>query len=138
MQFIMPVWAMLVVAPFVLLLLIFWIWAIIHVLSSKLRVGEKIMWLLVILFLHVLGAVLYFLLAKSVSKQMASAKPFKGKKLLRSKKHRMIAGVCGGIGEYFGVDPTPIRLLWVLVTLFSGLFPGVIAYLIAWMIMPEK
>ena len=59
------------------------------------------------------------------------------KKLYRSKKERMIVGVCGGIAEYFKMDPTIIRLLWVIGTLiFFG--AGIIAYLIAWVIVPEK
>ena len=59
------------------------------------------------------------------------------KKLYRSKKEKMIAGVCGGIAEYFKMDPTIIRLLWVVGTLvFFG--AGIIAYLIAWIIVPEK
>ena len=49
----------------------------------------------------------------------------------------MIAGVCAGIGEYLGLDPTVIRLLWVLLTFFSG-GVGVLAYIIAWIIIPEK
>ena len=53
-------------------------------------------------------------------------------------KNKVIAGVCGGIGEYFNVDPVAIRLLWVLLTAFSGLFPGLLAYLIAWLVIPEK
>ena len=65
-------------------------------------------------------------------------KGFKGKKLLRSRKNRMIAGVCAGIGEYLGVDPTVIRLLWVVLTLFTGIVIGLIAYIIAWVIIPEK
>lgn len=65
------------------------------------------------------------------------AKKFKGKKLLRS-KNRIIAGVCSGIGEYMGVDPTVIRLLWVIITIFSGIAPGIIAYILAWTIIPEK
>jgi phage shock protein PspC (stress-responsive transcriptional regulator) len=61
----------------------------------------------------------------------------KHKKLHRSKKERMIAGVCGGIGEYFDADPTIVRLIWAIGTLISvGL--GLIAYLIAWIIVPEK
>ena len=63
---------------------------------------------------------------------------FKGKRLYRSKKNMMIAGVCGGIGEYFSVDPTLIRLLWVILTVFSGFFPGIIAYIICWIIIPEQ
>lgn len=59
------------------------------------------------------------------------------KHLYRSKKNRLIAGVCGGIGEFLEVDATIIRLLWVFVTLLSmGL--GVIAYIIAWIIVPEE
>lgn len=60
----------------------------------------------------------------------------KGKKLLRSKKNRVIAGVCGGLGEYFGIDPTLIRLIWILVTLFSA-GAGILAYIISWIIIPE-
>jgi len=44
----------------------------------------------------------------------------KVKKLYRSKKDRMLAGVCGGIGEYFGIDSTLIRILWVLLSLGGG------------------
>lgn len=60
----------------------------------------------------------------------------KPKKLYRS-KDRMIAGVCGGIAEYFNIDPTLIRLLWALITLI-GIFPGIIAYIICWIIIPER
>ena len=59
------------------------------------------------------------------------------KKLYRSKKNRIIAGVCGGIGEYANIDPTVIRLLWSAVTILSvGL--GLIAYLVAIIVIPEK
>lgn len=59
------------------------------------------------------------------------------KRLYRTKgKDRMIAGVCGGIAEYLGVDPTIIRLIWVVATLAWG--AGLLAYLIAWLIVPEK
>jgi len=61
----------------------------------------------------------------------------KGKKLLRSKKNRVIAGVCGGIGEYLGIDPTLIRLVWILFTLLSA-GAGILAYIISWIIIPEK
>ena len=57
------------------------------------------------------------------------------KRLYRSKKNRVIAGVCGGLGDYFDVDPTLIRLIWVLF-MFTG--AGILAYIIAWIIMPEK
>ncbi|MBN1134623.1 MAG: PspC domain-containing protein [Methanosarcinaceae archaeon] len=57
------------------------------------------------------------------------------KRLYRSKRNRMIGGVCGGVGEYFNVDPTFVRLLWVLFTFAYG--SGVLAYIIAWVIIPE-
>ena len=56
------------------------------------------------------------------------------KKLYRSKKNRMIAGVCGGIGEYFNIDPTIIRLLWVILVFCGGI--GILAYLVAWIVIP--
>ncbi len=59
----------------------------------------------------------------------------KVKRLIRSNKNKMIAGVCGGIGEYMNVDPTIIRLIWVLFSLTGA---GILAYIIAWIIIPEK
>ena len=53
------------------------------------------------------------------------------KKLYRSKSDKIFAGICGGLGEYFNVDPTLLRLLWLLVVIFTGIFPGVIVYIIA-------
>ncbi len=58
------------------------------------------------------------------------------KKLYRSTKERIIAGVCGGIAEYFDVDPTLIRLLWILIVLLGGV--GIIAYIIASIIIPKN
>jgi len=50
----------------------------------------------------------------------------------------MIAGVCAGIAEYMDTDPTVIRLVWMLVTIFTAFLPGMIAYIAAWVIIPEK
>ncbi len=67
------------------------------------------------------------------------------KKLSRSENDKLVSGVCGGIGEYFDVDPTLIRLLFILVLLinaitsaFSSLIAGVIVYVMAWLIIPEN
>jgi len=60
------------------------------------------------------------------------------KKLYRSRKERMLGGVCGGIGEYFNVDPTMIRLLWVCITALTAFVGGIIAYVVCWVIIPEK
>jgi phage shock protein PspC (stress-responsive transcriptional regulator) len=58
------------------------------------------------------------------------------KKLVRSKTNRMVCGVCGGIGEYLNVDPTIVRLVWVVVSLVSC-GTGLLAYLIAAIVVPE-
>ena len=57
------------------------------------------------------------------------------KKLNRSRDERMIAGVCGGIGEYFDIDPTLIRLLAVAFILAGG--SGILGYIVGWIIIPE-
>ncbi|MDO4594890.1 MAG: PspC domain-containing protein [Tissierellia bacterium] len=57
-------------------------------------------------------------------------------RLYRSSHDRIIAGVCGGIAEYFDIDPTIVRILWVLVTL-AGVGSGVLIYIIAAIIMPQ-
>jgi len=49
----------------------------------------------------------------------------------------MIAGVCGGIAEYFDVDPTVVRIVYVLVSILSAAFPGILVYIIMWIIIPE-
>jgi phage shock protein C len=58
------------------------------------------------------------------------------KKLYRSKKNRKIAGVCGGIAEYFGIDPIIVRLIALILVLSAG--GGLIAYIIAWIVVPEE
>lgn len=60
------------------------------------------------------------------------------KRLYRSNKDRMIAGVCGGIAEYYEMDPTLIRLLWAGLTILTAVFPGILIYILAWVIIPEK
>jgi len=61
--------------------------------------------------------------------------PLFQKKLFRSKSDRKIAGVCGGFAEYLDLDPTLVRLVWLLTALFIGW--GFLAYLIAWIVMPD-
>ncbi len=59
------------------------------------------------------------------------------KKLYRSNTNRMICGVCGGLAEYFSIDPTIVRLVWAIVTLF-GVVPGVVGYIVAAVIIPQS
>lgn len=58
------------------------------------------------------------------------------KRLYKSKVNKMIAGVCGGIAEYFNVDPTIVRLAWLVFTCLGG--SGLIAYIIAAIIIPQQ
>ena len=57
--------------------------------------------------------------------------------LRRSRRHRLIAGVCGGLAEWLGWDPTLVRVLYVVVSILSAAFPGVVVYVVLWLVMPE-
>ena len=59
-----------------------------------------------------------------------------GKRLYRSKKDRMICGVCGGIANYFNIDPTLVRLAFVSIAMGAG--SGILAYIIAAIIIPDE
>lgn len=61
-----------------------------------------------------------------------------GKKLYRSRNKRIISGVCGGLGDYLGIDPNIIRLLLVVITIFGYILPWIIVYIIACLLIPEE
>ena len=108
------------------------IYTIIDCLDSKLSDTEKLIWIILLISLNIIGVLLYYIYIKRNTKMVTNTKV---KRLIRSNKNKMIAGVCGGIGEYMNVDPTIIRLIWVLFSLTGA---GVLAYIIAWIIIPEK
>ena len=58
--------------------------------------------------------------------------------LHRSRRHRVIAGVCGGLADWLGWSPTLVRVLYVIVSILSAAFPGILAYIILWIVMPEE
>ena len=60
------------------------------------------------------------------------------KKLYLSSTDKKIFGVCGGIAEYFGADATIVRLAWILITILTGIVPGVIAYVVAAVAIPKR
>jgi phage shock protein C len=62
----------------------------------------------------------------------------KAKRIYRSSKNKIIGGVFGGLGEHFDVDPMLLRLIWVLIVVFTGFIPGIIAYFIAVLIIPRQ
>ncbi len=57
--------------------------------------------------------------------------------LYRSRRYRMLAGVCGGLAEWLGWSPTWVRILFVLISILSVAFPGIIVYIILWVVMPN-
>jgi phage shock protein C len=60
------------------------------------------------------------------------------KRLYRLRFDRKVGGVCAGFAHYFELDVSVVRILWFLVAFFSGIFPGFIAYVLAWIIIPEE
>ncbi len=58
------------------------------------------------------------------------------KKLFRSRSNKMIGGVCAGVADYFGIDPTIVRIIWAISVFVFG--TGGLLYLLAWIIMPES
>jgi phage shock protein C len=58
--------------------------------------------------------------------------------LYRSRRHKIFAGVCGGIADWLGWDPTVVRIAYVLISIASIGFPGTIAYIILWVVMPKE
>lgn len=60
-----------------------------------------------------------------------------GTPLHRSRTNKVIAGVCAGLADWLGWDATLVRILYVLISVFSAAFPGIIVYLILWLVMPK-
>jgi phage shock protein C len=57
---------------------------------------------------------------------------------MRPRANRKIAGVCAGLAEYFDLDVTLVRVLWLVITFFSALIFGTVGYIVAWIVMPEE
>ena len=60
-----------------------------------------------------------------------------GRPLHRSRRHRIIAGVCGGLADWLGWDATLVRILYVVVSVCSAAFPGILVYIVLWIAMPQ-
>ena len=58
-------------------------------------------------------------------------------RLRRSRSNRMIAGVIGGLARYFGIDPTMARVIYVILSVVSVAFPGLLVYVLLWLVIPE-
>jgi len=88
----------------------------------------------------IIGGVLAYLAAWLIIPENADAASVPaGRRLTRSTTDKRIAGVCGGLAEYFAVDPTVVRLVWVILSILGGaVIGGVIAYVLAWLIIPRS
>jgi phage shock protein PspC (stress-responsive transcriptional regulator) len=88
----------------------------------------------------VIGGVLAYLAAWLIIPESSDGAPLPaGRRLTRSTTDKRIAGVCGGLAEYFGVDATAVRLVWVILSILGGaVIGGVIAYALAWLIIPRS
>jgi phage shock protein PspC (stress-responsive transcriptional regulator) len=74
--------------------------------------------------------------AKSYTRQFIRGVKKMNKKIYLSDGNKKIAGVCGGLGEYFGIDPTIIRIIWFLLFFLEGI--GLLAYFIGWIVIPRR
>lgn len=104
-------------------------------------IGLDKFWPIIIILIGVLY--IYHVLRKgkkSNSEPYVNGKKTTGidKKITRSRNEKMIGGVCSGIAEYLNIDPVLMRVMWILVTLFSGIVFGIIVYIILLIIIPEE
>lgn len=60
------------------------------------------------------------------------------KRLYRSDSNYILGGICGGLGEYFNVDPAVFRLGWIIMTVVSAVVPGILAYILAFLVVPPR
>lgn len=99
----------------------------------------RLVFVLLLIFTGILPLLIAYFIAVCIIPLEPSGTPLPlRKRLIRSSKHRMIAGVCGGIAESINADPTVVRLIAVFLCFLSGVVPLLIAYLIAWIIIPKQ
>ena len=131
----------------IIVLFAFWVWMLIDCLqTAKLNAQQKLVWVLVIMLFNILGAFIYLFAVKAADQpqvmqvekkvKIMAQKGEEVRRLYRSRKNRVIAGVCGGVAEYFSIDPVIMRLAWVFFALIT-MGAGIIAYIIAWIVIPE-
>jgi phage shock protein C len=96
----------------------------------------RIVWLLSTFFTAVFpGFVIYFLLW--IMMPAADAGAVSSGTLARSREHSILAGVCGGVADWLGWDPTMVRIFYVVASICSACFPGTVVYILLWLLLPE-
>ncbi len=109
------------------------VWAIVDCLNSNKDSTEKLIWVLIIVFLNIIGVLIYIILK---DENMTNKFSNQNKVLTKSKDNKIFFGVCGGLGKYFNIDPTIIRLFLVLLFFFRG--TGLLLYIVAAIIIPDE
>jgi phage shock protein PspC (stress-responsive transcriptional regulator) len=100
----------------------------------------RLLWIVLSIFPGgLVGGLVAYVAAWIIMPDAAAAEPaLAPRRLTRSTVDRKIGGVCGGLADYLSADPTAVRVAWVILTIIPGLIVvGVVAYLVAWFIMPE-
>jgi len=103
----------------------------------------RLLWLLVVIFTGIFPGVVVYLVAWMVipSEEATHSSPAparQGRRLTRSRTDRKFGGVCAGLAEYLGTDPTMIRVIWAVLSVVpGGIIGGIVAYLVAWFVIPE-
>jgi phage shock protein PspC (stress-responsive transcriptional regulator) len=100
----------------------------------------RLLFVILSIALAFIGGVIVYLVAWLIIPEGTeqAAPPASARVLRRSTTDQQLAGVCGGLAEYFQIDSTAVRLLWVILSIFCGaVIGGVIAYLLAWLIIPR-
>ncbi len=98
---------------------------------------------LLVIFLLILTGIIPILIVYLIASLILPVEPpntpaFEFKRLYRAKNDRIIAGICGGLARIFKMDSSVMRLILVVITFITGLFPMLVAYLVGWTIIPEK
>lgn len=115
-----------------IILLVFWLWTLIHCLASNLTGMQKLLWIITMVVMPLVGNILYIIFITRGKPNMK-----KNNRLTRDENEAIIAGVASGMGKYFDVDPVLIRLIWVLL-LFISFGSALIVYIICWIVIPEE
>jgi phage shock protein PspC (stress-responsive transcriptional regulator) len=110
-----PIW-IITILFFTGILFFVWLWAVIDCLNSNHSTNQKIFWIIVIIFVPVVGIIMYAIFSKAMHEHIDHSIKRHIKIFEKVKDDKMIAGVCGGFGEYLNIDPTIIRIIWIVFT----------------------
>lgn len=123
------------VVMIILGLIIFWIAGIVSCVQSRMSSNDKLLWLLIILFLNALGSLVYFVVRPDKNLSVGKRSKQRDEKLTRNTENAVFGGVFAGMADYWHVDVLALRILFIVLVFATGLFPLVILYLIFWAVL---